>query len=154
MEFRIVTKRHKLHFSFERTEQVKGVNSRVDAETHFLMWDFDNVPLPIVEASLKEIQNYYDLPKISIISTGKADGFHAYCFKACSFLRARTILASTPYVDTKFVALGLLRGYFTLRFSDVKGRRFSPVCELASIYPEDLSYSDVNSFVNYTKRVK
>lgn len=154
MEFRIVTKNHKLHFSFERTEIVQGVNSRIDPETHFLMWDFDNVPLAIVEASLKEIQDYYELPEITIISTGKADSYHAYCFKACSFLKARTILASTPYVDTKFVALGFMRGYFTLRYSDVEGREFRHVTVLPSIIPADINYDEVNCFVNYTKRVK
>lgn len=154
MEFRLVKFGRKLHFSYEKIEVVQGVNSKIDDETHFLMWDFDNVPLPIVEVSLLHIQNNFNLPAIQILSTGKENGYHAYCFKACSFLLARTILAATANVDLKFVALGFMRGYFTLRFSDVKGREFKPICELPSAIPSDLDYSDVNCFVNYTKRVK
>lgn len=150
MEFRVTKFGRKLHISLEKVRVVQGVNSKVDPETHFLMWDFDNTPLPGIEASLIAIQKEYNLPNISIISTGK--GYHAYCFKACSWLRARTILASTPYVDTKYVGIGLMRGYFTLRFDNT--REFTCVCVLPGATPEDLCYSDVNSFVNYTKRVK
>jgi len=154
MELRIVKFGRKLHFSIEKIEVVQGVNSKIDDDTHFLMWDFDDIPLPIVEVSLLHIQKNFHLPAIQILSTGKKDGYHAYCFKACSFLLARTIMAATANVDLKFVALGFMRGYFTLRFSDVKGRKFEPVCELPSAIPSDLDYSDVNCFVNYTKRVK
>ena len=154
MEFRIVTKTRKLHFSFEKIRRVKGVNSKIDDQTHFLMWDFDNIPLALVQISLEQVQRTFDLPSIAILSTGKENGYHAYCFKACSFLLARTILAGTANVDLKYVALGFMRGYFTLRYSDVEGREFKPLFELPSNIKPDLSYKDANHFVEYTKREK
>jgi len=154
VEFRLVGFGRKVHFSFEKVEIVQGVNSNIDEKTHFLMWDFDEVPLPLVLESLKNVQGMYNLPAIQVLSTGKENGYHAYCFKSCTFRFARTILASTANVDTKYVALGFMRGYFTLRYSEIKDREFNPVCELPSKVPADLDYSDVNCFVNYTKRVK
>jgi len=154
MEFRWQGLKHRLHFSFEKIEEVTGVNSNIDEKTHCLMWDFDGVPLPLTLESLKNIQEAFNLPAIQIICTGKTDGYHAYCFKACNFRLARAILAATANVDVKFVALGMMRGYFTLRFSDVKDRQFDVVGELPSKVPSDCSYSDVNCFVDYTKKVK
>ena len=154
MEFRWQGLNHRLHFSFEKVEQVTGGNSNIDKDTHVLMWDFDNIPLAVVYNSLVFIQCKYILPPIQVLSTGKENGYHAYCFKVCTFLLARTIIASTPNVDLKYVALGLMRGYFTLRFSDVKGRTFEPIRTLPSEIVADCSYKDVNCFVNYTKRVK
>jgi len=145
---------HRLHFSFEKVEKVTGVNSRLDDKTHFLMWDFDNIPLPMVLASLKDVQEMFQLPPISILSTGKPDGYHAYCFQGCNFRFARTIIAATANVDLKYLALGLMRGYFTLRFTDVEGRQFEPVGELPSKVSSTCKFNDINCFVNYTKRVK
>jgi len=152
MEFRIVTKSHKLHFSLERIERVKGVNSKINKDTHFLMWDFDDIPLALVQLSLEQVQRTFSLPTISILSTGKENGYHAYCFKACSFLLARTILAHTANIDTKYFGIGCMRGYFTLRYSDIKGRNFEPICSLLSSVPADITYREVNHFVEYTKR--
>lgn len=150
MDIRLVKFGYKMHLSLEKVRIVQGVNSKVDEDTHFLMWDFDNTPLPVIEASLIAIQEEYNLPKITIISTGK--GYHAYCFKACSWLKCRAILAATPFIDTTYVGIGLMRGYFTLRFEN--SEEFKCVEILPGTTPEDLCYSDVNSFVNYTKRVK
>ncbi len=154
MEFRFQKFNHRFHISFEKVEQVTGVNSNLDEKTHFLMWDFDNIPLSLVIESLENVQDMYQLPSISIVSTGKLGGYHAYCFQGCNFRYARTILASTANIDLKYLALGIMRGYFTLRFTDVKGREFEKVWDLPSKIPANCSYKDVNCFVNYTKREK
>lgn len=143
-----------LHFSFERVETVGGVNSKINEHTHFLMWDFDLIPLPIVIESLREVQAYFDLPTITILASGRKDCYHAYCFKACSFLETRIILASTPNLDLKHFAIGLMRGYFTLRYTDAGGYNFKSVGALVSDTPADLSYKEVKSWVQYIKPIR
>lgn len=141
-----------LYVGLRRVEPVIGVNSRIDDLTHFLMWDFDGIPLAAVLDTLEAVQKKYRLPEIVVLSTEKKrGGYHAYCFKACSFIEARTIVADTVFVDRHFLAIGIGRGYFTLRFTEFKGRGFTQGQVLPSKYEADLAYSDVNSFVHYTK---
>lgn len=154
MELRWQGFNRRLHFSFEKVEQVTGVNSNIDEKTHFLMWDFDDLPLPDVVKSLQSVQRSFFLPAITIINTGKPNGYHAYCFKACSYIFARMIIAATVGVDKNYLALGIARGYFTLRFTEIYDRYFEPVGILESKVPADCSYKDVCCFVNYTKRRK
>jgi len=142
-----------LNANLRRVKTVTGVNSQIDDNTHFLMWDFDDVPLSTVEESLKSVQDMFYLPAISIIKT-KEYGYHAYCFKACSFVEARGIIGLTANVDRHFLAAGCSRGYFTLRFSEFEGRGFEHCITLFSDIKSDLDYSDINCFVEYTKAVK
>ncbi len=137
--------------NIKMVEKVTGVNSNVDQETHVLLWDFDGIELAQVADSLRVVQKIFDLPKITIVWTGKPGGYHAYCFKSCTFLEVRTIIAATPNVDKHFLMAGIGRGYFTLRFSEVEGREFGSVGELPSEVLADLSYKDVNCFIEYTK---
>jgi len=98
----------------------------------------------------------FDLPDISIVGTGIKEGkpgYHAYCWRACTFLEARTIIAATPDVDRHFVAAGIGRGYFTLRFSDIPERQFSNAGILPGKVEADLNYKDIGCFVEYSKAV-
>ncbi len=153
MEFRWQGLGRRLHFSFEKVTIVTGVNSKIDEHNHFLMWDFDDKPLSLVMESLLAVQKRFNLPAITILSTGKPGGYHAYCFKRYSFIEVQEILASTRNLDKNYLALGIGRGYFTLRFSDVKGREFERVAELPSTIPSDCCPKDACGFVKYTKRM-
>jgi len=157
MELKLVKGGFRFYFrlvcQLKKVEKVTGVNSQIDPDTHFLMWDFDEIPLSVVMESLRKVQDIFNLPAISIIKT-KEDSYHAYCFRACSFLEARGIIAFTPNVDRHYLAAGAGRGYFTLRFTDVKGREFEHVTTLTSEVPADLDYKSINCFVEYTKAVK
>jgi len=153
-EFRPAEPWLNVHFSFERVEIVSGVNSKIDENTHFLMWDFDEIPLSLVITALRGVQAEFDLPTITILASGRTDCYHAYCFKACSFLETRVILTSTPNLDLKHFAIGLMRGYFTLRYTDAGGYNFRQVGALFSDTPADLSYKDVNNWVQYTKPIR
>lgn len=155
MEIKIVKcgLRFYLASSLCRVREVTGVNSQIDEDTHFLMWDFDDTPLAIVKESLEYVQRLFSLPSIGIVET-RENGYHAYCFRACSFVEARGIIALTPNVDRHYLAAGCGRGYFTLRFTDVGGREFKHVMTLRSEVPADLDYKDINCFVQYTKAIK
>jgi len=157
MEIKLIKKGWRFYFrlvcQLRKVEHVTGVNSQIEPGTHFLMWDFDDTPLPVVVESLKFVQKSFDLPEINILKT-KENGYHAYCFRKSSFVEARGIIAFTPNIDRHYLAAGAGRGYFTLRFTDVKGRQFEPVGSLPSMVKSDLDYSDVNCFVEYTKAVK
>lgn len=141
----------KLSLDIKRVEHVTGVNSNVDQETHFLMWDFDDQDIQVVKLSLMSVQQAFNLPSIIILETGKENCYHAYCFKACTWLEARTILSATPNIDNQYLAIGITRGYFTLRFTDLQARKIKYIDTLESKVESDLSYNDVHSFVNYTK---
>jgi len=157
MEIKLVKFGYRLYFrlvcQLKKVQHVTGVNSQIDEYTHFLMWDFDDIPFSVVVDSLKAAQNMFNLPPISIIKT-KENGYHAYCFRACSILEARGIIAFTPNVDRHYLAAGAGRGYFTLRFTDVEGRGFEHIGTLKSDVKSDLDYTDINCFVEYTKAVK
>ena len=155
MEIKIIKcgLRFYLATSLRHVREVTGVNSQIDPLTHFLMWDFDEIPLPIVIDSLKYVQGMFNLPPISIVQT-KENSYHGYCFRASSFLEARGIIGFTPNVDRHYHSIGSGRGYFTLRFTDVKGQEFKHVMILPSDIKPDLDYKDINSFVSYTKVVK
>jgi len=139
--------------SLRKITEVTGVNSKIDENTHGLMWDFDDVPLHVVIESLEFVQNAFNLPPIIILQT-KELGYHAYCFRASTFIEARGIIAFTPNVDKNFLAIGIGRGYFTLRFTDVPGREFKSIMTLPSDVEADLDYKDFSSFVKYTKAVQ
>lgn len=157
MELKLVKAGYRFYFRLvcqvKKIQHVTGVNSQVDDDTHFIMWDFDDLPLPVVIESLKAVQDMFNLPAISIVQT-KENGYHAYCFRACSFLEVRGIIAFTPNIDRHYLAAGAGRGYFTLRFTDVGGRRFEHIGTLKSEVKADLDYSDINCFVKYTKSIK
>jgi len=136
--------------NLRRIREVTGVNSQYEPGRHFLMWDFDNTPLDKVQEALEFVQKTFSLPPITIIQT-KENGYHAYCFRDSTWLEARGILSFTPNIDNHYLAVGIGRGYFTLRFTDVPGRGFKHVKTLQSEVKPDIDYSEVNSFVKYTK---
>lgn len=152
MDIRLTRLGHRLHFSIERVIKVTGVNSNYAPGKHFLMWDFDEAPLALVMLSLMETQEKYKLPEMHLLSTGKPGSYHAYCFKSCTFRQARTILSDTASIDTKYLGLGMIRGFFTLRYTDVPGREFGPIGLLESAVKPDLEPEQANCFVMYTKK--
>ena len=93
------------------------------------------------------------MPDIEILQTNDDCGFHAYCFKGVDWVKCRMILAATPEIDPHFLMAGIGRGYFTLRYSDIKGKEFKHVLTLPGYSNADLTYKDVSCFVEYTKAV-
>lgn len=142
----------RVHLGITRTALVRGVNSKLKDGNHFLMWDFDDMSLKEVWATLFRVQYYNKLPAIHILCTGIEGYYHAYCFCRRNWIEARTIIASTDNVDNVFFMMGMLRGYFTLRFSKKRGREFTEVAVLESDFKEDVRPEDVESFVEYTTK--
>lgn len=152
MNFHWRTKWFTLYAGLNRIELVDGVNSQLPDGKHFLMWDFDDTDELSIGMSLKVMQQRYKLPKIYIMSSGRIGCYHAYCFKAFDWEDARSIVAATPYVDDKFVAIGILRGFFTLRYSSTPERYFGDAAVLLSRVPEDVDPYSLESFVTYPKK--
>lgn len=117
----------------KRTGACSKIPERLDE--HILMWDFDDVSLADVIMSLKFIQGHYTLPPIYIIETSP-NRFHAYSFVAMSFRLVAMILLATPFIDEKYVRLGVARGYFTLRISERQDEQFRLARILGSDIPE------------------
>ena len=105
-----------------KMERVVGINSLLRDGEHILLWDFDEMSLPMVEGALLEVQHRFGLPDIYILrSNGEGTHYHAYCFERVTIQEAVRIIASTRGIDLPFLAWGILRGYFTLRaFSETR----------------------------------
>ncbi len=142
----------RVHFGITRTILVTGVNSKLIDGNHILMWDFDDIQVVDVLYTLRQVQKENELPTIFILCTGIEGYYHAYCFKRCSWIKARTIIASTDKVDRVFFMMAMLRGYFTLRFSDKRGREFTQAAVLEGWGEEDVEPGEVASFVEYTTK--
>ena len=143
------------HFfiSVYRTGKVTGVNSKLPSGRHFLMWDFDDTPMNVVKQSLSYVQKKWRLAPIYIVNTGLHDYYHAYCFSAKDWGTTLHILADTPELDQMFFRIGVIRGYFTLRFTPKHNRDFKPALILGSKVREDINPYEICSFITYdTKR--
>ena len=135
----------------KRVDIVQGYNSNLPDNRHFLMWDFDEVPLWEVSHELARIQRKYKLPRIWLLPTGRQDCFHANCFKSLLWHECYNIIADTFFVDKKFLSIGIMRGFFTLRYSPVGGREIEQAIILPSKVEEDVNPFELVSFVSYPK---
>lgn len=154
MRVRFDFKGLRFFLAITRSKEVEGVNSKLPDGWHFLMWDFDEVEEGKVIFALLEVQRFFKLSSICIISTGIPNHHHAYCFTKASYPTVLSILASTEGLDQMYFKIGVIRGYFTLRISDKKDRVFQPRITLASPVPPDINPSEIASFITYwTKRI-
>lgn len=141
------------HFSLTRMSRQLGINSKLKDGNHMLLWDFDDVDYKDVYTELKWLQRQYWLPTIYVVGTGVARYYHAYCFCRCSWERTRGIIGETKGVDKVFLAMGCLRGYFTLRISKKAGREFEPLDKIESGMPEECLPEEAATISRYwTKR--
>jgi len=139
----------RFNFTFAPVTNVTGVNSRLPNNKHILMWDFDDVPLIVVQTSLGIVQKQYRLPNIYIFNTGTPNHYIAYCFAKLDWRLSVEIVASTPMVDPNFFKYGVYRERWTLRVSKKEGRKPKRVLTLHSRFPEECTIADLNSWVQY-----
>ena len=152
--FRCNVKGWRFYIGLSYSAKATGVNSKLEDGRHFLMWDFDNVALPVLRRSLIEIQRRFLLSSIYVLSTGLEGHYHAYCFDSLTFSNALQVIAATKESDRVYLGIAAMRGYFTLRFSDKKGRVYTHVDTLESPKDADISPYEVKSFCRYwTKRL-
>lgn len=152
MNFRWRNRYFTFYIGVNRIEHVDGVNSKLGDGQHFLMWDFDEVWEPCIEAELLIAQQKHNLPPIYVFSSGAPGCYHAYCFASFPWEDACAIIAGTPYVDKKYVSIGILRGLFTLRYSEVRGKKPEPIMVLPSLIEADVDPMKLKSFVTYPKK--
>ena len=137
----------RITFTIAPVTNVTGVNSNLPDGHHIIMWDFDNIPLNVVQAELTIIQSLYDLPNIYILNTGKPKHYIAYCFAKCTWRLTVEIVAATPHVDPNFFKYGVYREHWTLRVTPKEGRKPKLAALLYSKVPEEASISELNSWV-------
>lgn len=146
---------YRLALNFARTATVTGINSTLSDGQHILMWDFDGSALDKVTEALRRVQHDWQLPTISMVSSGKPNGFHAYCLQRHEWLHALAIVALTPLIDPLYVKWCAFRSHFTLRLSAKEGREVTPLKEtLFSLVPMDVLPEELRSFVQYETWLK
>ena len=143
----------KAYFGLVRFDVVEGYNSRLPDGQHCLFWDFDDVDLSTIRFALEVMQRRYKLSTIYILQTSRG-GYHANCWREYPWTEARTIVANTPFVDKKFLAISIIREFFTLRFSPGGWGAIRPVAILPSNVPEDVDPLKLTSFARYKKTRK
>jgi len=154
MKLRVDFKGYRFYIALTHSGQVRGVNSKLADERHFLMWDFDDIGEDDVKEALLWVQRKYHLSRVYLLNTGLDNFWHAYCFTSVSWGDCLKILAETPHLDKVYFKIGCIRGYFTLRYTPKKAREFKPAIILPSKYAEDVDPYELNSFVTYwTKRM-
>jgi len=119
-------------FHFAKTVRTVGVLSRREDGSHFLLWEFDDVPLAKVKRALGIVQKRYRLPDVFVASSGRGDHYHAYCFTPVSFRQLVRIMADTDDVDLRFLRWTLYRGQATLRIGEKAGRTINWIARLKS----------------------
>lgn len=144
--------KYRIRMAIEKVEDVIGVQSKLRDGNHVLLWDFDNVGYLMVESTLKQVQNRFELSRIIICATGSENGYHAYCLQRCSFMNALSILAATVCVDPGFVRLGAFKGEWTLRVSEKNGHDIVPVAELYSNVADTVEVEELCDFVQFEAR--
>jgi len=154
MIFRLRIGNWRFTFTLYQITDITGVNSLLPDGNHILMWDFDDVPLGVVQSTLSIIQSIYDLPTIYILNTGKPNHFIAYSFAKCSWRLTVEILAATPNLCEDYFKWGVFRKRFTLRVTPKEGRKPKLVALLYSKTPEDVKLSELTSWVKDTLKVQ
>ena len=139
---------YQLRVYFSRLEKREGIASKVYSkeDKHILLWDFDDSELSKIKKSLRFLQIWYKLSTIYIISSSPGR-YHAYCFTSRTFREVINIISATPEIDTKYLRLGMVRGYYTLRISPRNNDRLNLVDKLISnikpeVNPLDVSISE------------
>lgn len=143
MFYRLDIVRYRLFISWTKYSKIRGVCSNLPDGRHILLWDFDNVKELDVVKELDKIQHRYRLSTIYIINTGLEKYWHAYCFTALPYPEMLRILADTKGVDRAYLSIGVLRGYYTLRYQNKKGRKFGKSILLHSRLTADVSPLDL-----------
>ena len=142
-----------VYFGVRRTVKVGGYNSNLIGGGHLLLWDFDNSDLRDVILVLGNVQRKYNLPDIYVLQSSSDKSYHANCFVRCDWLMARTIIAATPLVDKKFLSIGILRGFFTLRYTPLPSSEVMLKTIITSPVQSDVKPQDIESIVKYRKKV-
>lgn len=154
MHYRLDIKGWRFYIALTYSQRVRGIHSLQKSGKHILMWDFDNKAEDDVRLALLQVQKHFKLPRIFLLNTGLSGYYHAYCFSLHSWADALHIIASTEGIDQMFFKIGVIRGYFTLRYSPKRGRDFEAAIILPSQYKEDVNPFEMSYEGNYwTKRL-
>lgn len=151
-----IIKKYQLRIYLSQVEKRNGVCSKIfNEDSHILLWDFDHIRIDRLIRSLTYIQSKYELSTIYILKTS-ISGYHAYCFTKKSLREAIHILSDTAGIDDAYLRLGMVRGYYTLRFSSRRDGKPKLIKALQSDIPANASPLDVtiNEYYTSNKGVK
>jgi len=149
MRFRVRLRGWHLYMECYHSARFEGVNSILEDGNHFLMWDFDGKAATEVAPALREKQRQFKLPTIYLVNTGKPDSWHAYCFKRMEWSFLLFILSSTEGIDQTWFKIGVVRGFFTLRYTPKGKREFKPAIVLPGKSPDDVNPYELTSFAKF-----
>lgn len=115
-----------------KTEDVTGITSYVDNEKnhlHYVLWDFDNVPLDEIIKELNTVAIMFELNNIVIMSDKKGS-YRAFSPNKVEFRTLLRILLYTDFVDWNFIKWTMRRGYATIRMSQKQYREKPKIVDI------------------------
>lgn len=149
--------KYQARFYFSQLEKRQGICSKKfnNDDKHMLLWDFDNEKLDSIIQELLRMMIKYELPSIYILRTS-ISGYHAYCFASRTFREIIHILSDTRFIDMHYLRLGMVRGYYTLRYSARRDGQPKLIKILASAFENEMSPLDttVNAYYTTNRGIK
>ena len=137
------------HIGLSMSAKVSGVNSKTPDGRHFLMFDFDSHSFEDIVDDLIPIQERHHLSDIYVLNTGKPNHYHAYCFTAFEWLDAVKILSESKCIDPIYLKIAFVRGFFTLRFTQKRGRTSTLEGTVSAGYKPNFDPRTLADFVQY-----
>ena len=129
--------------------KVQGINSNLKDGDHIIMWEFDETDKMAVLGALQAAQVFHSLPDIHVAESHLGGGFHAYCFKAVSFVKSLNIVSGTALVDPNYITMCAMRQHWTLRLTDKGQGAPQYVKTLYGYGPGSVQYADLLGMVEY-----
>lgn len=152
LRFKILNRR--IVFYSRKVIAVLGVNSNTKDGLHLPMLEFDDISFRDLLTELRELQEVFRLGEIIIVSTGRADSYHAIVCSSLQWQEAVRVVAYSKYADLKHLQFSLKREHFTLRLSPKGSRAIELVDILPSRYESKAKISDLEGFVIYETAVR
>ena len=112
------------HLQHYRAHWTHGLNSRIADGLHVVMWDLDGCSQAQAENALLTAMERWALPTVYLYESSPRH-YLAFCGQAETNTRFAEIGLSTPFIDRKWLAYGLLRGEWTIRMGP-KGDKGEP----------------------------
>lgn len=137
--------------AIQRVKRVEGFISRLDTtpEKHIIMWDFDDVTRRQVRDALWDVMERLRLPDVYFWHTGRDGSYHAVCLDPFDFSDVIHALMLTRHVEPAYIALSVMRGYCTLRYTPKGNERPAGLEVLLGSRRPALKFADIKRGVTY-----
>lgn len=136
------------------TQTLKGLTSRIGEDKHIILWDLEDCTQHECLTTLKNIQLYYRLGQIYVLSD-KNLSYRAICFTKVNYMTMLKILINTDFIDSGFIQYTVQHGEATLRMTKKFNRDEQDlICIIPSEYRRDKIPKNLETVIYETGLIK